>query len=90
MPDLNDMIRQLTGQNGSAQTIDQLRQMMNTPDARRAAQAISNQNADLLERAAQAAQRGDMATTAQIASQLMQTGEGARLADQLRGLFSSK
>lgn len=48
---------------------------------------ISSQHAATLERAAQAAQRGDMGEAARLAQQLMQTQEGAHLAQQLRQIF---
>ena len=44
-------------------------------------------DADELEQAAKAAQRGDMRIAAQAAQKLMQTPEGARLAAQLRHIF---
>lgn len=90
MPDFNEIARQLAGQTGGDQTIDKLRAALSSPEGQKAAKIISSQNADTLERAAQAVQRGDMAEAARLANQLMQTGEGATLANQIRSMLFPK
>lgn len=87
MPDQNEIFRRLAAQAGNPQATDQLRAALNTPDGRKAAQVISARHAAELERAAQAAQRGDMTEAARLAQQLMQTQEGAALAAQLKKLL---
>ena len=87
MPDQNEILRRLAAQGGGQNTVEQLRAALNTPDGKKAAQVISSQHAATLERAAQAAQRGDMGEAARLAQQLMQTQEGVHLAQQLRQIF---
>ena len=87
MPDQNEILRRFAAQAGGQETVEQLRAALNTPDGRKAAQVISAQHAATLERAAQAAQRGDMGEAARLAKQLMQTEEGASLAAQLKKIF---
>lgn len=84
MSDQNEIFRRLAG---DPETVAALRRALHTPDGRQAAQVISDRHADVLERAAQAAQRGDMGEAARLAQQLMQTQEGARLADKLKQIF---
>ena len=67
--------------------VARLRAALNTPDGKKAAQVISSQHAATLERAAQAAQRGDMGEAARLAQQLMQSPEGTQLAHKLRQIF---
>lgn len=90
MPDLNDILQQLAVKTGDKQMVDRVRAALSTPNAHQAAQMVSSQNADDLERAAQAAQRGDMAEAARLANKLMQTNEGAKLAGQLRQMLFPK
>lgn len=87
MPDQNEILRRLASQAGGQDTVEQLRAALHTPDGKKAAQVISSQHAEALERAAQAAQRGDMGEASRLAQQFMQTQEGARLAQQLRQIF---
>lgn len=87
MPDQRELLRRLAQQIGDKQTLDQLRAALNTPNGQQAAQIISNQHADDLERAAQAVQRGDMREAAMLAQKMMQTREGANLAAQLKKIF---
>ena len=87
MPDQNEILRSLAAQAGGQNTVEQLRAALNTPDGKKAAQVISSQHAATLERAAQAAQRGDMGEAARLAQQLMQTQEGVHLAQQLQQIF---
>ena len=87
MSDQNEIIRRLAEQAGSPDAVARLRAALNTPDGKKAAQVISSQHAATLERAAQAAQRGDMGEAARLAKQLMQTQEGANLAAQLKKIF---
>lgn len=87
MPDQQELLRRLAQQIGDKQTLDQLRAALNTPNGQQAAQIISNQHADDLERAAQAVQRGDMREAAMLAQKMMQTREGANLAAQLKKIF---
>ncbi|MDO4269965.1 MAG: hypothetical protein Q4C72_03475 [Eubacteriales bacterium] len=87
MPDQNEILRRFAAQAGNEQTIEQLRAALNTPDGRKAAQVISAQHAADLERAAAAAQRGDMGEAARLAQKLMQTHEGSNLAAQLKKMF---
>lgn len=90
MPDLNEVMRQLAANSGDAQTLQKLRAAMNTPNGRQAVKSISASNAADLERAAQAAQRGDMAEAARLAQKLMQTNEGASLVNQLKTMLFPK
>lgn len=87
MPDQQELLRRLAQQISDKQTLDQLRAALNTPNGQQAAQIISNQHADDLERAAQAVQRGDMREAAMLAQKMMQTREGANLAAQLKKIF---
>ena len=87
MADQNELLRRLAAQAGNPDAAARLRAALNTPDGRKAAQVISSQHATALERAAQAAQRGDMGEAARLAQQLMQTPEGAQLAQKLRQIF---
>nr|WP_297171346.1 hypothetical protein [uncultured Agathobaculum sp.] len=87
MPDQNEILRHLAAQAGAPDAAEQLREVLRTPDGKKAAQVISSQHAAALERAAQAAQRGDMGEAARLAQQLMQTPEGANLAQKLRQIF---
>ena len=87
MPDQNEILRRLASQAGGQDTVEQLRAALRTPDGQKAARIISDRHAADLERAAQAAQRGDMGEAARLAQQFMQTQEGARLAQQLRQIF---
>ena len=82
MSDQNEIIRRLAEQAGSPDAVAR-----NTPDGKKAAQVISSQHAATLERAAQAAQRGDMGEAARLAQQLMQSPEGTQLAHKLRQIF---
>ena len=88
MSDQNELIRRLPEQAGSPDAVARLRAALNTPDGKKAAQVISSQHAATLERAAQAAQRGDMGEAARLAQQLMQSPEGTQLAHKLRQIFS--
>ena len=87
MSDQNEIIRRLAEQAGSSDAVARLRAALNTPDGKKAAQVISSQHAATLERAAQAAQRGDMGEAARLAQQLMQSPEGTQLAHKLRQIF---
>lgn len=87
MTDPNEMIRQLSAQMGKPQTLSQLQAALNTPSGAKAAKVISAKHASELERAAQAAQRGDMSEAAQLAQRLMQSKEGEQLAAQLKEIF---
>lgn len=87
MPDQNDILRRLSAQSGNPDAVAQLRALLHTTGGQKAAQAISSQHADALERAAQAAQRGDMGEAARLAQKLMQTPEGTQLAQKLRQIF---
>ena len=87
MSDRNEIIRRLAEQAGSPDAVARLRAALNTPDGKKAAQVISSQHAATLERAAQAAQRGDMGEAARLAQQLMQSPEGTQLAHKLRQIF---
>ena len=87
MSDENEIIRRLAEQAGSPDAVARLRAALNTPDGKKAAQVISSQHAATLERAAQAAQRGDMGEAARLAQQLMQSPEGTQLAHKLRQIF---
>ena len=71
MPDQNDILRRLSAQAGSPEAAARLRAALGTPEGKRAVQAISAQHAAALERAAAAAQRGDMGEAARLARQLM-------------------
>ena len=83
MSDQNEIIRRLAEQAGSPDAVARLRAALNTPDGKKAA----SQHAATLERAAQAAQRGDMGEAARLAQQLMQSPEGTQLAHKLRQIF---
>lgn len=87
MNDPNELLRRLAAQTGDTDAINKIRAALTSADGRRAAELISSQNADLLERAAQAAQQGNMGETARLAKLMMQTGEGASLAQKLQKLF---
>ena len=87
MPNQNDILRRIAAQAGSADALAQLQAALRTPDGQKAARIISDKHAADLERAAQAAQRGDMGEAARLAKQLMQTEEGASLAAQLKKIF---
>ena len=87
MPNQNDILRRIAAQAGSADALEQLQAALRTPDGQKAARIISDKHAADLERAAQAAQRGDMGEAARLAIQLMQTQEGANLAAQLKKIF---
>ena len=87
MPNQNDILRRIAAQAGSADALAQLQAALRTPDGQKAARIISDKHAADLERAAQAAQRGDMGEAARLAKQLMQTQEGANLAAQLKKIF---
>lgn len=87
MPNQNDILRRIAAQTGNADALAQLQAALRTPDGQKAARVISDKHADTLERAAQAAQRGDMGEAARLAKQLMQTEEGASLAAQLKKIF---
>ncbi len=87
MPNQNDILRRIAAQAGNADALAQLQAALRTPDGQKAARVISDKHADTLERAAQAAQRGDMGEAARLAKQLMQTEEGASLAAQLKKIF---
>lgn len=87
MPDRYDFLRRLAAQAGNEDAVARLRDALQTPSGQQAAQAVSARHAADLERAAQAAQRGDMATAAQLVQQLMRTPEGARLAAQFKQIF---
>lgn len=87
MPNQNDILRRIAAQAGSADALEQLQAALRTPDGQKAARIISDKHAADLERAAQAAQRGDMGEAARLAKHLMQTQEGANLAAQLKKIF---
>ena len=87
MPNQNDILRRIAAQAGNADALAQLQAALRTPDGQKAARVISDKHADTLERAAQAAQRGDMGEASRLAKQLMQTEEGASLAAQLKKIF---
>lgn len=87
MPNQNDILRRMAAQAGNADAVERLQAALRTPDGQKAARVISDKHADTLERAAQAAQRGDMGEAARLAKQLMQTPEGAGLAAQLKKIF---
>ncbi len=87
MPDYNEILRRLASQTGNAQAADQLKVILSTPSGSKAAKAISSQHAMELERAAKAAEKGDMKEAARLAQSLMQTPEGAQLAAQLKNIF---
>ena len=87
MPNQNDILLRIAAQTGNADALAQLQAALRTPDGQNAARVISDKHADTLERAAQAAQRGDMGEAARLAKQLMQTEEGASLAAQLKKIF---
>ena len=72
----------------SAASRSRLQAALRTPDGQKAARIISDRHAADLERAAQAAQRGDMGEAARLAQQLMQSPEGTQLAHKLRQIFS--
>lgn len=87
MPNQNDILRRIAAQAGSADALEQLQAALRTPGGQQAARIISDRHAADLERAAQAAQRGDMGEAARLAKQLMQTPEGVSLAAQLKKIF---
>lgn len=87
MPNHDEMLRRLAAQSGSKEALAQLQAALRSPSGKKAAQIISDRHAADLERAAQAAQRGDMGEAARLAKQLMQTEEGASLAAQLKKIF---
>lgn len=87
MPNQNDILRRMAAQAGNADAVERLQAALRTPDGQKAARVISDKHTDTLERAAQAAQRGDMGEAARLAKQLMQTPEGAGLAAQLKKIF---
>ena len=84
MPNQEEILRRIAEQAGKADALAQLQAALHTPDGQKAARIISDRHAADLERAAQAAQRGDMGEAARLARQLMQTEEGAGLAAQLK------
>lgn len=87
MPNQEEILRRIAEQAGKTDALAQLQAALRTPDGQKAARIISDRHAADLERAAQAAQRGDMGEAARLAQQLMQTQEGAHLAQQLRQIF---
>ena len=89
MPDQNELLRRFSAVSGDPQATERLREALRTPEGRRAAALISAQQADMLERAAAAAQRGDLREAAKLAQSLMQTSEGAALAAHFRRIFGS-
>ena len=87
MPNQEEILRRIAEQAGKTDALAQLQAALRTPDGQKAARIISDRHAADLERAAQAAQRGDMGEAARLAQQLMKTQEGAHLAQQLRQIF---
>jgi len=87
MPDHNEILRRFAAQAGGTQSIEQLRAALSTPSGAKAARTISSRHAKELERAAQAAERGDMTEAARLAESLMKTPEGAQLAAQFKAIF---
>lgn len=87
MPNQDEILRRIAAQAGQVDTLAQLKNALRTPEGQQAARVISDRHAADLERAAQAAQRGDMGEAARLAKQLMQTQEGTALAAQLRKIF---
>lgn len=87
MPDPNELMKKLAAQAGDPQAVEKLYAALSTPEGRHTAQVISAENADDLERAAQAAQRGDMGEAARIAQKMMRSKEGASLAARIREIF---
>ncbi len=87
MPDHNEILRKLAEQTAGTQAVDQLRVALSTPAGSKAAKTISAQHARELERAAQAAERGDLTEATRLAQKLMNTPEGAQLAAQFKTIF---
>ncbi len=87
MPDHNEILRSLAMKTGNSKAVDQLKAVLSTPSGAKAAKSISAKHAYELEKAAKAAEQGDMAEAARLAQSLMQTPEGAQLAQQLKGIF---
>lgn len=87
MPNQEEILRRIAEQAGKTDALAQLQAALRTPDGQKAARIISDRHAADLERAAQAAQRGDMREAAMLAQKLMQSHEGTTLAAQLKKLF---
>ncbi len=87
MPDHNEILRSFAQKTGNAEAVDKLRAALATPSGAKAAKVISAKHAYELEKAAKAAEQGDMSEAAQLAQSLMETPEGAQLAQQLKSIF---
>ena len=73
MPNQEEILRRIAEQAGKTDALAQLQAALRTPDGQKAARIISDRHAADLERAAPAAQRGDMGEAARLARHLMQT-----------------
>lgn len=87
MPDMNELLKQIASNPNNPQLTEQLRAAFNSPKGQQAAKIISSQQASALEQAAKAAQNGDMSAASHYMSELMQTEQGEKLAQQIKQLF---
>ena len=90
MIDANELMRRLRMQSGDPQTqavLERLQNVMQTAGADNLKNAIDNDTATRIERAAKAAQSGDKSAAQAAISEIMSTPEGAALAAQLKRIL---
>ena len=86
--DINELMRRLDLNDPEQRAaLDQLQHTLQNGAGRRMVQAISSENAQRIERAAQAAQRGDKRAAQAAVSEILSTPDGAALAAQLNRLL---
>lgn len=90
MIDANELMKQLKiSQNDpkAAQTINNLKSFMSTPQGKNLASSISGDTARQIEKAAEAMKKGDKTAASAALSQILSTSEGKNLAMQLKNII---
>ena len=88
--DMEELMRRIsreTGNPDAAQAAGRMRDALNTPEGRRAAQKILEGHSSSLENAARMAQAGNLEGAKQSVQELLRTPDGARLAAQIAKLM---
>lgn len=67
-----------------------LRELLRSPETKRLMELLKSQNGSALQQAAQRARQGDCAGLNAMLQNLMETGEGARLAEKLSADCAAK
>ncbi len=83
MEELMRRISRTTGTADAARATGRMREALNTPEGRQAAQKILEGHGSSLENAARMAQAGNLEGAKQSVQELLRTPEGAQLAAQI-------